>query len=250
MKRIYIIFILFSFFLSAFAQKKIKNPAAAGFNLEASDAKAIAIADEVMQANGGRKAWDKTRYLSWKFFTFRQLTWDRYTGDVRIHDLKSDTKILMNVNTGIGKVMRKGELLTDSLELSKALDRGKKILINDSYWLIMPMKLKDSGVTLKYVREDNNKEGNPADVLQLTFDKVGVTPENKYWIFVDKKTRLVSQWSFFRKASDEKPEFENVWSEYMPYGKILLSCSRGREEGKMGEIKASRKIDRKVFTEF
>jgi hypothetical protein len=250
MKRIYLVFVLFSFFLSAFAQKKIKNPAAEGFNLEASDAKAIAIADEVMQANGGRKAWDKTRYLSWKFFTFRQLTWDRYTGDVRIHDLKSDTKILMNVNTGIGKVMRKGELLTDSLELSKALDRGKKILINDSYWLIMPMKLKDSGVTLKYVREDNNKEGNPADVLQLTFDKVGVTPENKYWIFVDKKTRLVSQWSFFRKADDEKPEFENVWSEYMPYGKILLSGSRGREEGKMGDIKASRKIDRKIFTEF
>jgi hypothetical protein len=156
----------------------------------------------------------------------------------------------MNINTGIGKVMRKGEILTDTAEINKILARGKKILINDSYWLIMPFKLKDSGVTLKYVKEENNKEGNLADVLQLTFENVGVTPENKYWVFVDKKTHLVSQWSFFRKASDEKPEFENIWSNYQPYGKILLSDNRGREEGIMGSIFAAKKMDKKVFKEF
>jgi hypothetical protein len=75
-KILFSLFILFSF-NAILAQKKITNPAAEGFNESASDAKAIAIADEVMQAMGGRKAWDKTRYLSWKFFSFRQLTWDR-----------------------------------------------------------------------------------------------------------------------------------------------------------------------------
>jgi len=34
------------------------NPAADGFNESGSDAKAIAIADEVMKAMGGRMAWD------------------------------------------------------------------------------------------------------------------------------------------------------------------------------------------------
>ncbi|HHL71578.1 MAG TPA: hypothetical protein ENJ29_03615, partial [Bacteroidetes bacterium] len=44
------------------------NPPAPGFNLADSDARAIAIADEVMQALGGRRAWDKTRYITWRFF--------------------------------------------------------------------------------------------------------------------------------------------------------------------------------------
>jgi hypothetical protein len=252
-KNIFSIFILICFLISnsAIAQKKEINPAAEGFNAKASDAKAIVIADEVMQAMGGRKAWNKTRYLKWNFFSFRKLTWDRYTGDVRIEDLKSDTKILMNVNTGIGKVMRKGEILSDtSADCKKALERGKKILINDAYWLIMPLKLKDSGVTLKYIGEDKNKDGKPSDILQLTFENVGVTPENKYWVYVDKTTRLVNQWSFFRKASDEKPEFSNIWSDYQRYGKMLLSGNRGREEGNLSEIEAPKKVEKKVFREF
>jgi hypothetical protein len=236
---------------NALAQKKESNPPIVGFNLEKSDAKAIEIADEVMTAMGGRKAWDKTRYLTWKFFSFRQLTWDRYTGDVRIHDLKSDTKILMNVNTGEGKIQRKGvELLDTHPDYHKTLERGTKILINDSYWLIMPFKLKDAGVTLKYIGTGNNKEGVASDILQLTFENVGVTPDNKYWVYVDKTTRLVNQWSFFRKATDEKPEFENIWSDYKPYGKILLSGNRGREEGQLGEINVMKKVSAKVFEEF
>ena len=43
------------------------NPPAEGFDAENSDAKAIAIADEVMEAMGGRAAYDSTRYLSWNF---------------------------------------------------------------------------------------------------------------------------------------------------------------------------------------
>ena len=49
------------------------NPAAEGFNLEASDEKAIALADEVMEAMGGRKNWDATRYIRWNFFGRRTL---------------------------------------------------------------------------------------------------------------------------------------------------------------------------------
>lgn len=44
----------------------------------------------------------------------------------------------------------------------------------------MPYKLKDSGVTLKYKGEGQTEEGEPAQVLVLTFKDVGVTPQNKY----------------------------------------------------------------------
>ena len=66
------------------------NPPAEGFNLEGSDAEAMIIADEVMAAMGGRKAWDETRHIAWNFFGARELVWDKWTGDVRI-DIRNRT---------------------------------------------------------------------------------------------------------------------------------------------------------------
>ena len=60
------------------SETKEVNPAAEGFNQTNSDAQAIAIADEVMLAMGGREAWDNTRYLCWKFFGRDELIWDKW----------------------------------------------------------------------------------------------------------------------------------------------------------------------------
>ena len=83
------------------------NPAAEGFNEAASDAKAIAIADEVMEALGGRKAWDDTRYIRWTFFGRRTLLWDKQTGNVRIDSPGDSSVYLVNVFDHTGKVMLK-----------------------------------------------------------------------------------------------------------------------------------------------
>ena len=64
------------------------NPPAPGFNTN-SDAKAIEIADQVMEAMGGRKNWDDTRYLFWNFFGVRTLLWDKQSGDVPYRVRKS-----------------------------------------------------------------------------------------------------------------------------------------------------------------
>ena len=65
----------------------------------------------------------------------------------------------------------------------------------------------------------------------MTFSKVGVTPDNKYQVWVDKKTHLVTQWAYFEKFTDEKPEFQQAWTDYKKYGQILLSSGRGKENG-------------------
>ncbi len=203
------------------------NPPAPDFNAAASDAKAIAIADEVMKAMGGRKSWDATRFVSWNFFGARQLFWDKYTGDVKVKYLKKPQVIIVNLQTKTGKVWLNGVAQTHPDTLAKYLEDGRRAWINDAYWLAMPFKLKDSGVTLRYLGDQNTAAGAPADLLQLTFANVGVTPDNKYHVWVDKSTRLVTQWAFFRKFADEKPAFTNPWTDYKPYGKIMLSGGRG-----------------------
>lgn len=208
-----------------------ENPAAAGFNTAASDAQAIEIADQVMANLGGRQAWDETRFITWSFFGRRRHVWDKFTGDLRVEGVDRETEkpylILMNLYSKKGRAWSNDEEITDPPALEKMLDRGEAVWINDGYWMFMPFKLKDSGVTLKYVGEKEMLDGRMADTLQLTFENVGRTPENKYLVYVAKDTGLVEQWDFFSKADDPEPRFQSPWHNWQPHGAILLSDNRG-----------------------
>ncbi len=204
------------------------NPAAEGFNAEASDSMAVVIADSIMAAMGGRKNWDATRYLTWNFFGRRVHTWDKWEGLNRIEFENEDLVMEFNVNTKEGSVIRDGEEVTDEEEKAELLQRGYEIWVNDSYWLLMPFKMKDSGVTLTYLGEENSPEGVASYKLQLTFDSVGVTPQNKYHVFVDTSDYLVKHWMYFPEAEMDEPRISTVWADYQQHGNILLSGNRGR----------------------
>lgn len=207
------------------------NPAAEGFNLQDSDPEAIEIADRVMVELGGRQAWDEARFLTWSFFGRRRHVWDKQTGDIRIEGVDRETErpylILMNLGTKQGRAWMEGDPVTDPEDLSAMLDNGESVWINDSYWMFMPYKLKDSGVTLKHVGKGQMQDGRPAEVLQLTFEAVGNTPENKYRVYVAADSGLVEQWDFYADAADEEPRFSSPWRNWQRYGRILLSDNRG-----------------------
>ncbi len=213
-----------------------------------SDAKAIKIADDVMKASGGKKNWDAAHFISWNFFGSRKLIWDKYTGNVRIENVKNDTKILVNINTLKGKVFKNGAELTNADSLAKYLEEGKNIWINDSYWLVMPFKMKDPGVTLKYISKDTTQKGAKSDVVRLTYKGVGVTPNNAFNVWVNKKTHLVDQWAFYKEANQPKPNFVLPWDDYQTFEKIKLSGSRG--ERKITDIHVFNNIPESVFTSF
>jgi len=210
---------------------------------EKSDPKAIAIADSVMAACGGRANWDATRYLAWRFFGKRLNVWDKVTGDVRVESRGST--ILMNLESKTGRAWKDEQELTDPADVRRALDYGYEAWVNDSYWVFMPFKLRDDGVILKYLGEGETKDGEKTDILSVTFENVGLTPENKYEVQVDKKTHLVVSWSFYMDASDEYPRFTTPWKNYKRYGKLLLSDDRG--EKKHTELGAFDKLPESVF---
>lgn len=224
------------------------NPAAKGFQEEKSDAKAIQIADEVMKAMGGRKNWDETRFIKWTFFGRRQLIWDKHKGDVRIDIPADSTTYLVNIFSNEGKVKQKGVELSNPDSINHYLKRAESIWINDSYWLVMPFKLKDSGVSLKYVGVDTTQAGKNAEVLELTFENIGDTPDNKYLVYVDQQDKLIKQWDFYTKADDKEARFSTPWVDYQSFGNILLSGNRGR--GKLSDIGVYEEIPSSVFTSF
>lgn len=248
-RRLLFFFLILSTSAGIAQPKKSSNPPASGFDMAGSDPKAVQLADQVMAAMGGRKAWDNTHLIAWNFFGFRKLVWDKWTGTVRVDNLRDDQTVLLNINTDKGRVFRNGKELTEPDSVAKYVKAGKAAWINDSYWLVMPFKLKDSGVTLKYLGDTMaTKDGKAADMIQMTFKGVGVTPDNKYHIWIDKKSHLVTQWAHYPKYTDEAPRFTLPWADYKKYGSILLSGERGERD--LTEIKVFSGLPGEVFSDF
>ncbi len=227
----------------------IGNPAAPGFDSVGSDPAAIELADSIMQAMGGRQAWEDTRFIQWNFFDRRDLTWDKHTGWVRIESPGDSTTYLVNVNSLEGKVKIKGREFTEGDTLQHLLQRAKGIWINDSYWLVMPFKLKDSGVTLKYLGEETLVDSAYYNVLQLTFKDVGNTPQNKYKLYVDLKDKRIKYWAFYPKAENDTAAFVRPWDNYQKYGSLWLSADRS-DNGGPKRVSLPQTLPEDYFTRF
>ncbi|UFH54645.1 hypothetical protein [Spirosoma sp. KNUC1025] len=228
--------------------KKGPNPSVQGFDVAGSDARAVQIADAVMSAMGGRAAWDETQIIAWNFDGIRKFVWDKWSGDVRIDNLHDDQTILLNATNDMGRVFRNGEEITNPDSVARYVRQGKRNWLNDSYWLLMPFKLKDNGVTLKYLGDEPTQAGKPANVLQLTFKNGPSASSNKYKVWVDKKSRLVTQWAYYPKLIDKEPQFVLPWDDYQPYGNILLSSDRGKHE--LTDIMVFTGLPGEVFSDF
>ncbi len=212
--------------------------APAGGNSESAvgsqiDPDARQIAEAVLQEMGGRDAWDSTRHVAWKFFGGRQHYWDKHAGDIRIEIPASDRGpemlILMNLNSRSGRVWTSGQELVGT-SLQEGLESGWRAWVNDSYWMFMPYKLLDPGVNLRHVGEDIMADDREADVLEMTFEGVGVTPDNRYLVYVARDSGLVEQWSYFASRDETEPGFTLPWENWTSFGNILLSTGRGRGE--------------------
>lgn len=214
------IFLVLLFFPGlVFAQDDL-NPPMEGFNIEASDPRAIEIADQVMVSMGGRQAWDQARYLSWTIFG-QDHVWDKWTGRFRWQN--DSTVVLINIHTREGQAFINGDEVQTPEELLAVAYRN---WINAGYWLLLPFKLKDSGVTLGYKGEEIMSNGEGAHVLTLHFQDVGLTPGNGYDVYVNKERNLVEQWSFYARAGSEEPNFIRTWDGYKSYGGVMLADTR------------------------
>jgi len=184
------------------------------------------IIQRVLDFSGGAEAWDKAVGFQWNFFGSRMNYWNKQTGDFRTDFLKQDLSIVYNLSTQEGKAwLNQKPVVADSL--AYYLDIANQVWCNDAYWVFMPFKLEDEGVSVKWLRSDSSQaeEGVEValwcDVLELKFDSVGYTPENKYEVFVDKETGKVAQWTYFRNDSTEV--FTDLWANYERVGDVKLA---------------------------
>lgn len=194
----------------------------------AADEKADALAAQTLEAMGGQQAFDNTRFLRFRFAGFRNHHWDKWTGRHRVEFTNRKGEhfvILENVNTKAGRAWRDGVELTGE-EAKKAVEAAYGTWINDTYWLLMPYKLRDPGVTLTWDGEESI-DGVAYDKLHLKFAGVGLTPGDQYWAYINRQTKLMDRWAYILQDYEAgRPATAWKWGAWQRYGEIMLSSER------------------------
>jgi hypothetical protein len=187
-----------------------------------SDKKAVAIAEKVLLAMGGDEALDKLQCLQWTFFN-RTHTWDRKNGRHRLEvEGREGNKTLMlrDLKAGTCRVFVGGQEVVDEAELADHKTNAEGMFVNDTYWFLFPAKLLDPGVVLAL--EADQKVGDlDCNVLRVRFKSVGLTPNNEYLAFVDKKTARVVRWTYFKTKDTPGQTWD--WGPYERIGGVLFA---------------------------
>lgn len=204
--------------------------------------------------------WEHARYFAFTFNVEREgkrvasfpQRYDRFTGDYRVSgtDQKGEAfDVVMNVNTKEGRAWKNGEAVADPRDL---LALGYRRFVNDVYWLMMPLKAFDPGVKRSYAGGKSDACGNVFDLVELSFENVGLTPGDHYWMWVNRNSGLVEQWQM--KLQSAKPEDEPTpvdFRDWKRIGGILVSTRRevrGRnQEIRLDDVQISREVPAQAF---
>lgn len=162
-----------------------------------------ALAMEVMKAHG-IDAWPAITRLR---FTFNvEADGKQVMSAVHDWDLQAGTDtVTWNGKTVTVNIASPG----DSEDEKAAFARWT----NDAYWLLVPLKLMDGGVRRTYEGEQV-VDGRTCQVLQLSFDGVGLTPGDRYNLYINPETKLIEAWDYMpnpeRKTHFTREAFQNV----------------------------------------
>jgi hypothetical protein len=180
--------------------------------LAADNTKATVLADAVIKASGGDN-WSRVKSIH---FTFNVAQGNKVLASVAHR---------WDVWAGTDTVTWSGKTVTVNVWSPATDDDAKaayKRWVNDSYWLIAPLKLKDRGVTLAHMGRQE-VDGKAYEVLHLSFAGVGLTPGDQYNLYIDPGEHLVRRWDYM--PNTEK-KVSGTWSDYKDFHGLKLSMDR------------------------
>lgn len=199
------------------------------------DPKADKVAARLVEALGGAETFAQVRYFSFSFNGRRRHWWDRETGRHRLEGTNREGQsyvVLSNVHDagkGAGTAILAGTEVAGE-EKVKLLENAYGAWINDFYWLLAPFKLQDPGVHLTYNGEET-ADGATFDKIKLTFEQVGLTPGDTYWLVVDRASGLLARWEYVLEGQ-QPPATAWRWQKWERYGPgVLLSGERVLGDG-------------------
>jgi hypothetical protein len=116
----------------------------------------------------------------------------------------------------------KDHQVTANLAAPTSDDDGKAAYarwVNDSYWLLAPLKVRDRGVQVE-AGGQKDLNGVTCETVHLKFDKVGLTPTDRYLFYVDPKTKLPLAWDYIPESGTG---MQATWEKFQSFGGLNLA---------------------------
>ncbi len=228
-----------------------------------ADALSAEIIQRMTDAMGGQKTWDNLPCFRFDFVVVREGKelarfrhwWDKKNGRCRVEgpdDKGRNVTAIFTLAGKKGKSFTDGIVDTDSTNIASIIQMGYERWVNDTYWIIMPFKLRDPGVHVKHDRTTRTGDGVDCDVLAVSFNPgVGLTPGDHYWLYVNRQTHLVDRWEMLLEGQKPPPS-SATWEGWTDIGPVKLSLMH-RVEGKpvmirFENVAAPETMDETVFT--
>jgi hypothetical protein len=198
-----------------------------------ADARAAEVAARALEALGGAEAWASTRVIRFGFAGRRSHLWDRAGGRHRVEGTTEDGTpyvVIHDLAARTGRAWVGGEEVEGD-RLAEMLDDAWGAWVNDTYWLVMPYKLRDPGGKLAWDGEETI-DGTVYDRLALSFEGVGLTPGDRYWAWFSRDTGLMDRWAYVlqHQPEDSDPTIW-LWQGWTRYGGIMLAPIRRHVDG-------------------
>lgn len=169
------------------------------------DTPADSLAFRVTEASGGLEAWESLDALAFEWAVVQDSVerirtyhlWDKRGDRSRVEWPVGEDSIAVAVispsrfdpDAPGGEVAINGTPLAGA-ERDERLVQAHRRFVNDGYWLLAPLKTLDPGVRRAV---DSTSIGS---VLALSFEQVGLTPGDRYWLDVDPVSGTMTGWTY------------------------------------------------------
>ena len=202
-----------------------------------SDSVAVALAEKVLAAAGGRQRVEAAHYLACHFVIAADTgvvadwrhDWDREKNRYRLEGQTPQGEhvlVLMHLNQQTGRAFRNGQPVPAE-EAKPLLAMAYSRFLSDFYWLLLPFKLQDPGACLEY-QGMHQVNGASYAVLRLSFvGQTGLTPENSFRLFIDPASSRLQRLEFF--AMPQSMPLIAWWENWRDFNGLALATERRLE---------------------
>ena len=142
-----------------------------------------------------------TDYLEWTFKSRHHYKW--YKSDKACEVSWGEITVILDLENHTNSKVFAGEQEYNGVEKQDYLNKAKAYFNNDSFWLVAPYKVFDSGAERRLVKTEEGK-----DALLVTYTSGGSTPGDSYL------------WHFDETG---KPKSYQMWTSILPIDGIEAS---------------------------
>lgn len=156
-----------------------------GIQSEQADALAYKMLDAL-----DYEAYKATQHIEWTFKKRHHYEWDKVNNTCNVY--WRENKVVLDLNDTSKSKVYIHNFKNESEMAQELIDKAITYFNNDSFWLVAPYKVFDTGVERRLVKTDDNKEA-----LLVTYTSGGSTPGDSYlWLLNDEgKPTAFKMWT-------------------------------------------------------